>query len=274
MSALKSFEIGAFEELLCFSAGYVLDFSTDKFDTFTYESIGIALCDKYRLSKWKSLAAFLYDKTTTEISAAKLLEELLDYYYMKYGQFSDDERKKTLYKQCREIVKRLTDKNSVTSFQTEKIKETFDSEYINKQIEQMNKSINTHPDDAIGKAKELLESCCKTILKEKGVAINRTWDVIQLNKETCKILKLTPDNIADSTKAGNTIKAILGSLSCISHGMAELRNHYGTGHGKDAKYKGLTSRHALLAVGAAVTAINFLWDTHKEQKNKKIGDIE
>ena len=35
--------------------GYVLNFSTSKFDVFTSNSIGIALCDKFGLSKGKSL---------------------------------------------------------------------------------------------------------------------------------------------------------------------------------------------------------------------------
>lgn len=36
-----------------------------------------------------------------------------------------------------------------------------------------------------------------------------------------------------------------------SQGVAELRNHYGTGHGKAAGTKGLQPRHAKLAVGGA-----------------------
>ena len=39
--------------------GYVLDLSTPKFDRFTFDSIGEALCSKYELSKGKSLEKFL-----------------------------------------------------------------------------------------------------------------------------------------------------------------------------------------------------------------------
>lgn len=267
MTTIESYEIAAFEKLFCFSAGYVLDFSTSAFDSFTRKSIGIALCGKYNLSKWKSLDSFLCDETTTDANAAKLLGDLLEYYEIKFidtGNYN-----KILYEKCKNIVDRLSNKSSITSIQVEKIREQFDSDYINKQIEQMNKSITTNPDDAIGKAKDLLESCYKTILKESNVTINNKWDIIQLNKETCKILKLTPNNISDTAKASQTIKGILGNFSCIAQGIAELRNHYGTGHGKDAKYKGLSSRHAFLAVGSVVTVVNFLWDTHLEQKQRK-----
>lgn len=86
---------------------------------------------------------------------------------------------------------------------------------------------------------------------------------------TCKKykeLKLTPENIPDTAKASDIIKQILGNLSAISAGMAELRNSYGTGHGKSSTYKGLSPRHARLAVGASTTAVYFLWETHEEQK--------
>ena len=266
MSVLEGYEIAAFKKLFCLSAGYVLDFSTNDFDSFTRGSIGVALCGKYNLSKWKSLNSFLCDETTTNATAAKLLGDLLKYYEINYIDSND--YNKNLCEKCKNIVAKLVSKTSVNSVQIEKIRENFDSDYINKQTEQMYISIEKYPDDAIGKAKELLESCCKTILKEENVVINKNWDIIQLNKETCKILKLTPNNIPDSAKASQTIKVILGNLSCIAQGIAELRNHYGTGHGKDAKYKGLSSRHAFLAVGAAVTTVNFLWNTYLEQKQK------
>ena len=54
--------------------------------------------------------------------------------------------------------------------------------------------------------------------------------------------------------------------------MAELRNSYGSGHGKDAKFKGLSPRHARLAVGAGVTAVHFLWETFEEKHTEKSTD--
>ena len=41
------------------------------------------------------------------------------------------------------------------------------SEYINKQMSIMLENQSTNPTEAIGKAKELIESCCKTILAEE-----------------------------------------------------------------------------------------------------------
>ena len=44
--------------------GYVLDFSTNDFDNFTLDSIGLALCETYNLSKGKSLNKFIYEGET------------------------------------------------------------------------------------------------------------------------------------------------------------------------------------------------------------------
>ena len=57
------------------------------------------------------------------------------------------------------------------------LQEKFSSQYLSKQIELMLKMQSENPTDAIGKAKELIESCCKTILDNKGVAWDKNWDI-------------------------------------------------------------------------------------------------
>jgi len=160
--------------------------------------------------------------------------------------------------------------NLIIRNQTENLKQAFNSAFICKQIEAMHTAIENNPYDAIGKAKELLETCCKTILNQKSIPVQANWSLENLTKETCKLLKLTPDDIDQSVKASNIIKKLLGNLSAISSSMAELRNSYGSGHGKDAKFKGLTSRHARLAVGASSTAVQFIWETFEKKRNEEL----
>jgi len=80
-------------------------------------------------------------------------------------------------------------------------------------------------------------------------------------------LQLTADDIADTVKAAETIKRMLNNLGTIVQGSAELRNEYGTGHGKSKTQarQGLKPRQARLAVGAASTLGVFLWETHEER---------
>lgn len=152
----------------------------------------------------------------------------------------------------------------------DEIKETaviFDAKHMADQIHRMESAIESDPSLAIGTAKELIETCCKTILAERGQPVTGTPDMSTLTKNTLKELKLVPDGIPDEARGSDVIKRLLSNLGTIGNGLAELRGLYGTGHGKHGKVSGLTPRHAKLAVGAAVTLATFLFETHMETKS-------
>ncbi|MFH0809424.1 MAG: abortive infection family protein [Pseudomonadota bacterium] len=136
--------------------------------------------------------------------------------------------------------------------------------YVTQQITRMEAAVHNEPDLAIGTAKELVETCCKTILSERSIVVPKNYDFPRLVRLTVKELKLTPSDIPDKAKAAETIRVLLSNLATITNGIAELRNKYGTGHGKKASSKGLEPRHAKLAVGAASTLAVFLVETHRE----------
>ncbi len=143
-----------------------------------------------------------------------------------------------------------------------------DAGYVTQQITRMEAAVNQDPELAIGTAKELVETCCKSILTERGVSFSKNDDLPKLVKATVRQLELSPDDIPDRAKASETIKRLLSNLATITQGVAELRNYYGTGHGKARTGKGLQPRHAKLAVGAASTLAVFLAETHKARKSK------
>ena len=143
------------------------------------------------------------------------------------------------------------------------LSQKLNADYVTKQITLMESSIEIAPHVAIGTAKELIETCCKKILDERNIQYDKSWDLILLVKNTNRELKLSPTDIPDDKKAAKTIKSILNSLSTVVQGICELRNEYGSGHGKTAKFVGLGARHAKLAVGAATTLAIFLLETHE-----------
>ena len=59
----------------------------------------------------------------------------------------------------------------------------------------------------------------------------------------------------------------MSNLTSVAQGVTELRNLYGSGHGRDGRWKGVKPRHARLTVGAAAALATFLVETHLEQKN-------
>lgn len=160
-------------------------------------------------------------------------------------------------------AKEVKNSNNIISRINNEIVDVLSSDYIAQKLQRMEKALDDDPNLALGTAKELIESICKTILVQRNKEPDKTWDLPKLVKETSKELKLTPKDIPTEAKAFETIKIILDSLAKVINGINELRNSYGTGHGKDAKFKGLSSRHAKLATGAASTLAIFLLETHK-----------
>ena len=141
----------------------------------------------------------------------------------------------------------------------------FDTPELHRQIDRMYDSVDDDPSLAIGTAKELVETACKTILADRDITVVGTWDIGELVRETRKALGLLPEDVPDAAKGADTVRKLLGSLGNIAQGLGKLRNLYGTGHGKHGKAKGLSQRHARLAVGSASTLVTFLFETHIEK---------
>ena len=143
----------------------------------------------------------------------------------------------------------------------------FDAAHIHEQIQRTEASIDLDPALANGTAKELVETCFKTILREHGLGFTDRDDLLQLGKKCLKVLKLVPDDVPEAAKGADTIKRLLNNLATIVQSLAELRGLYGSGHGKEGRTKGIGSRHARLAVGAASALVTFLFQTHLEMRN-------
>ena len=190
----------------------------------------------------------------------------------KFGNDWQDERKAE-YKKLIQILKidgfEWVDERivaGVTVPSLEAVKNStiaFNAKHLNDLISRMESSVDSDPALAIGTAKELIESCCKTILAERGKPTSGTPKISDLTKQTLQDLQLVPENIQDSARGAGLIKRLLNNLGTIGNNISELRGLYGTGHGRDGKAKGLESRHAKLAVGSAATLATFLFETHK-----------
>ena len=103
---MDQIEKGAFLRLFNRN-GYVLDFSTNDFDVFTLESVGIALCQKFQRSKGASLTAFVYDGSESHV--IKLFTDLLKYYELHFLERfdKDSEEYRGLYTKCKLILDKI-----------------------------------------------------------------------------------------------------------------------------------------------------------------------
>lgn len=143
------------------------------------------------------------------------------------------------------------------------VKPIVDQSYISIQISRMESAIATDPALAIGTAKDLIETVCKSILDARSVPYTNE-DVMPLVKLTITALRthLMPNTASDKAKGEEMIKVLLNNLATVCTKTAELRNLYGTGHGKAISATGLEARHARLVVHSAAAAVMFLFETH------------
>jgi len=146
----------------------------------------------------------------------------------------------------------------------EEIVDVLDADHIARQVQRMEAAIDTDPDLAIGTAKEFVESIAKAILQARLVEFDPKLDLYPLVQAVAGELRLAPKGVSEEVKAADTVRRLLGNLAQIVQALAELRNAYGTGHGKGLGSTQLAPRHAALAVNASVTLATFLFQTHED----------
>ncbi len=163
--------------------------------------------------------------------------------------------------------RRLIDGSQPHLEEARRVAERLSGHYIAQQVRRLQEAVERDPELAIGTAKEFLETLCKTILTERGLAIPKNEDLPGLVRGTVKSLSLVPSGIVAQAHAEKTVSALLGNLGAVGHQLAEMRNQFGTGHGKATQHVGLLRRHAKLAVGTATTLAVFLYECHEADKS-------
>jgi hypothetical protein len=261
MSSLTFKEKTILEKLFDMGNGYVSNFSDSTIARFFSDTVDVEIhSEKYQstgTSKAKKVREFW--RIEPDYLVGKSIAALIEH-VEENGGLSEEKMK--LLQPCKAIATRLL--SGAVNLEHLKETVTFDSKHLAEQIRRMEVSVRTDPALAIGTAKELIETCCKTILAERGKALPGKPDIPELTKATLKELKLVPDGIEDAARGSDVVKRLLQNLGTIGNNLAELRGLYGTGHGKHAHTETLTARHAKLAVGAASTFVTFLFDTHRE----------
>jgi hypothetical protein len=143
--------------------------------------------------------------------------------------------------------------------------ERLDADYIKRQVSRMTETGDRHPDLAVGTAKEVIETICRTILAERGAEIPHNPSLMDLTKATFGALQLMPEQVPDAIKGSKIIKKIVCNMISIIEEIEDLRDLYGTGHGKDGRTFAILPRHANLVVGSASTLVVFLYETHRQK---------
>src|SRR2546422_11280549 len=229
MSSLSIVDRGTLEKYLRMSGGYVLNFSDRTFGEFVFENVGLDIHDETYTAQGTSKANKLRAlwKLKPDVTVGTLLLALID--HEESLDATPDEDAKALAGQCRHIAARLLARGPNLSPLKEHAN-VLNANHLADQIRRLEASVESDPSLAIGTAKELIETCCKTILAERGKPVVGVPDVSTLTKATLKELKLVPEGVPDAARGADVIKRLLSNLCTIGNGLAELRGLYGTGH--------------------------------------------
>lgn len=161
MSALSITDRRNLEAFLGMSGGYVLNFSDRTFGEFILETVGKDIhSEKYTTdgtSKAKKLRAFW--RLESDYVVGRLLLALIE--HEASVNTSADAQATALAERCRQIAAGLLARGPSLSPLKEHAK-ILNANHLAEQIRRVEASIETDPSLAIGTAKELIETCCKS----------------------------------------------------------------------------------------------------------------
>jgi hypothetical protein len=142
-----------------------------------------------------------------------------------------------------------------------------DESAIRLHLARIQDAVDDRPEEVIGAAKDLIEATAKHVLIQLGESVPRNANLPELARLAQRALALHPEVLAPTRPGADTIKKILGALSTIVVGVAEMRNFYGTGHGQVERTLGLHARHARLTALVAQAYVTFLLETLSDPRS-------
>ena len=139
--------------------------------------------------------------------------------------------------------------------------------HIEEQVKGIEQAVVENPGLAFDLAKTLIESTCRTVLKERSVAYARNDDLTKLFKSVTQYLTFLPSTASDATEVHKSLKKMLSGLGNAIQGICELRNHCGfASHGSGTARPSMEGVQALLAAEAADTVVGFLYGVHRQDR--------
>lgn len=124
--------------------------------------------------------------------------------------------------------------------------------------------VETDPPGAITAASAILESLCKTYIEDNGLqmpdkqTLGALWKAIKG--------RLLPPDL--QSPLADDLQRIISGLTSVLDGIAALRTHVGSAHGRGPSAPVVGSIEARLSVNSAHTATMFILETWQDQKRR------
>lgn len=230
--------------------GYVLDFSTEKFNQFTSQSAGVALCSYYNLSKGKSLEAFT---TYGEIQkVVQLYDDLIRYYEFNFAAQLQDPTVRSQVDQLKAILKKYRGGGVILSSLPAIKKVTY--AYIREMADRAQKDVEKGDlDSALTKSRTLLEEVFCFVIEKRAERPEKSGEIRNLYNQVKSLYHMHQDAETD-----RRINSLLSGLEKILTAIAEMRNGSSDAHGVGSRRINIKAHHARLFVNSAQTMADFI----------------
>lgn len=143
--------------------------------------------------------------------------------------------------------------------------------HIEEQVKALEGAVVANTGLAFDLAKTLVESACKTIITERGLACDTNDELGKVFKTATQSIPFLPPTMAANSNARKSLNQTLAGLNTALQGVCELRNAFGfASHGSDGPRPAMDGVHAILAAQTADAIVGFLYRVHCTARSRPI----
>ena len=141
--------------------------------------------------------------------------------------------------------------------------------HFEEQVKGIEYAVANNPSLAFDLAKTIIESTCKTILKERGIAYDPADDLPKLFKAATINLPFLPALASNESEIRKKLTKTLNGLHTAVQGICELRNACGfASHGTESEKPEMEATQALLAAETSDAIVGFLYRVHRQDRQQ------
>ncbi|MEV6267571.1 abortive infection family protein [Kribbella sp. NPDC051936] len=135
---------------------------------------------------------------------------------------------------------------------------------IREQVEALEEAMPARPGVVVSFCRTIIETTCKTILTDRGAAVDGAWEGQKLVSECMKYLKLgSNEDGQDDARLRTGTESLVRGLNQIVQGIVQIRNVHGSAaHGADAYSPLLNSGYAEILARATDAVVGLLFKSH------------
>jgi len=136
--------------------------------------------------------------------------------------------------------------------------------HLERIVNTLEQALMENPGLVFDLSKSLIETACKTIIKDRGHEYKASADLPQLIRSTMDLVCIIPDEVEDSSEAKKSLQKTINGIMTSIQGICELRRLFGeASHGRDAYFTQLETDHALMVARSADVIVSYLFRMHK-----------